>query len=158
MTWASTSPAFYLRDRIFTLGHKFPGAEGYHSAAFTFENGPPTREQVTTIGNDVWIGHGAIVRAGVTVGDGAIIGAGAVVTKNVPPYAIVAGNPAVIRRMRLPPGIIARMLHLRWWRFATWQLAHLDPSTPTEFLNGVAQMVDVEPFTPATVDLREERV
>lgn len=54
----------------------------------------------TRIGNDVWVGHGAIVMAGVNIGDGAIIAAGAVVTKDVPPCAIVGGNPAKIIKYR----------------------------------------------------------
>ena len=82
---------------------------------------------MTTIGNDVWIGHGATVVAGVTIGDGAVVAQGAVVARDVPPYAVVAGNPAVIKKFRLPPHLISPMLRCRWWRFAPWQLAHLDP-------------------------------
>lgn len=55
---------------------------------------------ITRIGNDVWIGHGAIILSGVTIGNGAIIAAGAVVTKDVPEYAVYGGNPAKMIRMR----------------------------------------------------------
>jgi len=68
-----------------------------------------------TIGNDVWIGHGAIILKGVDVGDGAIIGAGAVVTKDVDPYSIVAGVPAMVIKMRFPQKIIDQLLRIRWW-------------------------------------------
>jgi acetyltransferase-like isoleucine patch superfamily enzyme len=69
----------------------------------------------TMIGNDVWIGIGAIVLSGVLVGDGAVIGAGAVVSKSIPAYAIVAGNPAQILRYRFDSATRRRLLALRWW-------------------------------------------
>ena len=62
--------------------------------------------QQTTIGNDVYIGHGAYIRSGVTIGDGAIVGAHAVVVKDVPPYAVVAGNPATIKKFKVPLQLI----------------------------------------------------
>lgn len=69
----------------------------------------------TRIGNDVWLGYKAAIMPGVTIGDGAIIGAYAVVTKDVPPYAIVAGNPATVIRKRFSDGDIERLLQIRWW-------------------------------------------
>lgn len=67
------------------------------------------------IGNDVWIGYGAIILAGVTIGDGAIIGTGAVVTKDVPPYTIVGGVPARSIRKRFDEETIARLQSMKWW-------------------------------------------
>jgi len=67
------------------------------------------------IENDVWIGKNAIVLPGVTIHNGAIIGAGAVVTKDVPPYAIVGGVPAKIIRYRFEPHIIEALLEIKWW-------------------------------------------
>ncbi|MBL3569713.1 chloramphenicol acetyltransferase [Rhodovulum sulfidophilum] len=67
------------------------------------------------IGHDTWIGHGAIVRPEVTVGDGAVVGAGAVVTRDVAPYTIVAGVPAVPIRDRFAPAIARRLQALAWW-------------------------------------------
>lgn len=72
---------------------------------------------VTTIGNDVWIGDGAVIKKGVTVGDGAVIAAGAVVTKDVAPYSIVAGVPAKHLRSRFPEALISRLLAVRWWDY-----------------------------------------
>lgn len=155
LTWVSTSPAFYLHDRLFTLGEGFEGAGDYHSYRFTHAE-PPTRVKVTTIGNDVWIGHGALISAGVTIGDGAIVAAHAVVARDVPPYAMVAGNPAVIKKFRLPPLMISPMLRSRWWRFAPWQLQHLDVANPEKFVAGVFEMKAEDPFTPTVTDLRED--
>lgn len=67
------------------------------------------------IGNDVWIGRGATVLPGVSIGHGAVVGADAVVTRDVPPYAIVAGNPARVIRFRFSEATIPRMLEIRWW-------------------------------------------
>jgi len=69
------------------------------------------------IGNDVWIGRDAVIMDGVTIGDGAIIGIKAVVTKDIPPYAVVAGNPAVIKKYRYTEIQIKQLLQIRWW---TW--------------------------------------
>jgi phosphonate metabolism protein (transferase hexapeptide repeat family) len=73
------------------------------------------RSRVARIGHDTWIGHGAIVKPEVTVGDGAVIAAGAVVTRDVAPYAIVAGVPARVLRLRQPHGVAERLMALAWW-------------------------------------------
>ncbi|CRD61381.1 CatB-related O-acetyltransferase [Stenotrophomonas indicatrix] len=81
------------------------------------KDGHPHSKGPTVIGNDVWIGYGAMVVSGVTVGNGACIGAGAVVSKDVPPYAVVAGNPARVVRMRFDEQTIARLQQIRWWEW-----------------------------------------
>ncbi|PAX06344.1 CatB-related O-acetyltransferase [Sphingomonas lenta] len=68
----------------------------------------------TVIGNDVWISDGAAIVSGLTIGDGVMIGAGAIVTRDIPPYAIVEGTPARIIRMRFEPEIVDRLLASRW--------------------------------------------
>lgn len=73
------------------------------------------RARRTTIGHDTWIGHGAIIKPEVTIGHGAIVAAGAVVTRDVAPYMIVAGVPAVPLRERFAPAIAERLLALAWW-------------------------------------------
>ncbi|AHY60409.1 CatB-related O-acetyltransferase [Stenotrophomonas rhizophila] len=81
------------------------------------QDGHPHSKGPTRIGNDVWIGHGAMVLSGVTIGDGACIGAGAVVSKDVPPYGIAAGNPAALVRTRFSEAQIAQLLHVAWWNW-----------------------------------------
>lgn len=147
--WVSTSPAFYLGDRLYGLGNDFRDAAAYHSYKFSYQ-GPATKAKITTIGNDVWIGHGAYIGAGVTIGDGAIVAAHAVVSKDVPPFAVVAGNPATIKKYRLPMQQAAPILRSRWWRFAPWQLQHLDPSNPSAFAAAVNRMTDEPEFSPET--------
>ncbi len=67
------------------------------------------------IGNDVWIGARAMIMGGIKIGNGAVVGAGAVVTKDVPPYAIVVGIPAKIIRYRFPDEIVDKLENLQWW-------------------------------------------
>ncbi len=74
------------------------------------------------LGNDVWIGHGAIILPGVKIGNGAAVGAGAVVTKDVPPFAIVVGNPGRILRYRFAPEIIDALERIAWWDWQHEQL------------------------------------
>ncbi|MDT2966208.1 CatB-related O-acetyltransferase [Enterococcus casseliflavus] len=67
------------------------------------------------IGSDVWIGSNAVILQGVTVGTGAVIGANSVVTKDVPPYAVVVGSPAVVKRFRFDSDQIEFLLSNKWW-------------------------------------------
>lgn len=69
----------------------------------------------TVIGNDVWIGYQAVIMPGVKIGDGAIIAGRSVVSRDVPPYAVVAGNPARIVKSRFDEAVIARLLNIAWW-------------------------------------------
>ena len=69
----------------------------------------------TVIGNDVWLGYESTILPGVRIGDGAVVAAKSVVSADVPPYAIVAGNPARLVRMRFPEADVARLLRIAWW-------------------------------------------
>lgn len=70
------------------------------------------------IGSDVWIGLNAVILSGVTIGDGAVIGAGSIISGNVPPYAVVCGNPQQIIKMRFDELTINRLLEIKWWNWA----------------------------------------
>ena len=75
------------------------------------------------VGSDVWIGYEAVVLSGVTIGDGAIIGARAVVTRDVPPYAIVGGVPARLIRKRFDDKTVEMLLRLKWWDWPSEKIA-----------------------------------
>ncbi|HOY12215.1 MAG TPA: CatB-related O-acetyltransferase [Saprospiraceae bacterium] len=83
------------------------------------------------VGNDVWIGYNATIMAGVTIGDGAIIATNATVVKDVEPYAIVGGNPALEIKKRFSDEKIAQLLALQWWN---WDIDKITKNTP--FLTG----------------------
>lgn len=79
----------------------------------------------TVIGNDVWIGAKAVILSGITIGDGAVIAAGSVVTKDVPPYAVVGGIPAKLIKYRFGHSEITELLRLRWWELPFEKLGNL---------------------------------
>lgn len=90
----------------------------------------------TLIGHDVWIGNRVIIKSGVKVGTGAVIGAGSVVTKDIPDYAVVAGNPAKIIRYRFDEEIIYQLLESKWWELSEVNLRKLSVyvDDPIKFL------------------------
>lgn len=94
----------------------YPFTTLWPESAGTISGHPKTKGDVI-IGNDVWIGYGAFIISGVTIGDGAVVGAQAVVTKSVPPYAIVGGNPARIIRYRFDEEVIRKLLAIAWWNW-----------------------------------------
>jgi acetyltransferase-like isoleucine patch superfamily enzyme len=89
--------------------------------------GHPKTKGDVIIGNDVWIGLDAVIMSGVTVGDGAVIGARAVITKDVEPYAIYAGNPARLIRKRFDEPTIQQLLELEWWNCKDEEIERLIP-------------------------------
>jgi acetyltransferase-like isoleucine patch superfamily enzyme len=94
------------------------------------------------IGHDVWIGTGAIILSGVTIGHGAVVAARAVVTKDVPPYAIVGGNPAKIIRYRFDTTTISRLLASHWWNLPHARIIALVPLLQSKDIDGFMHAVD----------------
>ena len=101
INWVSTSPVFY---------------KGRDSVSKKFSEYSRVKDKKTIIGNDVWIGDRAIIKAGVTIGNGSIVGMGAVITKNVGDYEIWAGNPAKLIRKRFDEFTIFRLKKSKWWK------------------------------------------
>lgn len=97
MEWVSTYPFFTL----------FPELPQDHLLGYTKGD--------IVIGNDVWLGLNVTIMSGVTIGDGAVIAAYSVVAKDIPPYAIAAGNPGKVRKYRFAEDIRGRLLKMRWW-------------------------------------------
>lgn len=120
--WASSSPVFY---------------KGKNVLKKNFSKNEYVEFRKTVIGNDVWIGSKCLIKGGVTIGDGAIIGMGSVVTKDVPPYEIWAGNPAKCIRKRFDDETIAALLASKWWELPDDELARCGElfDDPQKFLD-----------------------
>jgi virginiamycin A acetyltransferase len=106
--------------------HPMDGFSTFPFALFGFEDGKtqhePRRRGDTVIGHDVWIGREAVIMPGVSIGNGAIIGTRAVVARDVPPYAVVTGNPGRVTRLRFDAPTIAQLQSIGWWN---WPIAHI---------------------------------
>lgn len=100
ISWVGTSPVFY---------------KGKDSIRLKLSEYERPENKITYVGHDVWIGYRACIKAGVRIGNGAVIGMGAVVTKDVPDYAIVVGNPARIVKYRFDENTIQLLNESKWW-------------------------------------------
>ena len=154
-------------DVVFEIGQNHPI---YSASTYPFRAIPPLAPGIIDnpytldnhyhiiLGNDVWVGRGAMFLSGVRVGNGAIIGAGAVVRKDVPPYAIVIGNPARIVKYRFPKKTIDQFQRIKWWNWTFEKiLEHIDEMDNGEVF---AERYDTEPpetQTDATDTLKKLR-
>lgn len=126
MDWVSTSPVFY---------------EGRDSVKKKYSEHKREEGKITIIEHDVWIGQYVLIKQGVRIGVGAVIGMGSVVTKDVDPYAIVAGNPAKLIRKRFSDEIILSLLNSHWWDFDDIKLKQLAEhiKNPDDFIANLNQ-------------------
>lgn len=99
---------------------------------------PKTKGNVI-IGNDVWVGTEAMIMSGVSIGDGAVIGARSVVTKDIAPYAIAAGNPAAIIKKRFSDDIIRSLLEIKWWE---WDDQKISNHLPLLLCDDIYKFID----------------
>lgn len=115
--WLSTNPFQYGNSSLFQQYHK--------DQEFDFLKFTANRQEVVHIGHDVWIGNRATILQGVRIGHGAIVSDGSIVTRDVPPYAIVEGIPARITGYRFTDAIIAQLLSVAWWDYQADSLMNI---------------------------------
>ena len=113
--FVSTHPAFFSARK--QSGFSFVSDNKYEEIKYNTEG------KLLTIGNDVWIGCNALILSGISIGDGAVIAAGAVVTRDVPPYAIVGGVPAKVKKYRFSDSQIAQLRKISWW---DWDIKNIE--------------------------------
>ncbi len=152
VAWGSTSPLLY-QDHTHVFNQKVEEAKDFRINAKV----PPA--EITTIGNDVHIGYGALINQGVTIGDGAVIQPMTVVSKDIPPFAIVEGNPGVIIGMRFHLNIAAAIKALAWWRFALWDLPAQKIEVPLSFSEALSRSIydGIQPYMPEKTKLVQLR-
>ena len=121
----------------------------YRSSAYGLGDDDPAffdwrRSRRCRFGHDVWIGHGAVVLPGISMGNGSVAGAGAIVTRDVPAWTIVVGNPARILRPRFPPRVSDAMERIAWW---DWDRDRLRAAIPD--FRSLSAEAFTEKYTPA---------
>ena len=110
------------------------------------------------IGHDVWIGAKATLALGITIGTGAVVATQSVVTRDVPPYAIVAGNPARIRGYRFDRDTIAALLDSEWWQYHYLDFADAPKDDPLRFLDDLRKLKEngLQKYRPETIKLPDD--
>ncbi|SHF98017.1 hypothetical protein SAMN05444339_1332 [Loktanella atrilutea] len=152
--WLSTHPFQYQRLK-YVVGSGYADREIYYEDVEKADNSTVVKPIKTIIGSDVWIGYGAYIKNGVTIGDGAVIGARSVVTKDVPPYAIVVGHPARVIKYRFDEDVCQRLIKSHWWRYSPWQLRHVNFTDISKAIEQIEKMTDdgTPDYKPGIIEL-----
>lgn len=109
-------------------------------------------ESYPTLGNDVWVGANVTLSPKISIGTGAVVAAGSMVTRDVPPYAVVGGNPARVLKYRFPAETVERLLESRWWDYEPAQVFSSDPKGINEIL-GRVETRELDLYTPRKIVL-----
>jgi virginiamycin A acetyltransferase len=145
----------YQIQSILNMVHDYKGVTTFNSPLLGYNElkTKVDRKYEIIIGNDVWIGNGSILLPGVKIGNGAVIAAGSVVTKDVPDYAIVGGNPANIIKYRFTNEVINKLQKIKWWEW--------DPNKITEYKNSfslpIEEFVDMH-YTEYIIDEAYDKI
>ena len=148
----SMSGIDYSRDVPFRIFERDQGVSFPKKA-------PGVNAKATIIGNDVWMGSGVLVRLGVTIGDGAVIAARSIIVKDVPPYAVVAGSPAIVKKYRFDDKMIERLLISKWWRYAYTDFVNCDTTDPYRFIDQFDDLIAsgrLKPYSENRIDVHSE--
>lgn len=161
--WLSSSVAFFRPEPLVSpscLAALLDRAGRAAAPDFARQGFDPRQGQPDpVIGHDVWIGENVTLALGIRIGTGAVIAAGSIVTRNVPPYAMVAGVPAEVRKYRFAPELIEALLEAAWWDYHFADLAAFDvrqPNTLLEGLRSAAALGTIQAWRPVTLTLPDD--
>jgi hypothetical protein len=149
-------------DRITTHTITYQKFASIHTEPSKFIGGTDMKpsgylqKAMPVIEDDVWIGTNAVLNRGITIGAGAVVAAHSVVTKDVPPYAVVGGNPAKVLRFRFEEPLIKEMLRVRWWRFAYPHFSDLPFKNPWQFLEMLEKRLsndEISEYNPVRINI-----
>lgn len=152
--WASTS-AFAYDDHFPMFDQAAQACD--HTRAVLRVRGP-VRPRHVDLGHDVWIGDHVQLRKGLSIGHDAVVAARSVVTKDVPPYAIVGGNPAQLIKFRFPDATIERLLASHWWDYHFADFSHAPIDNPDAFADWITDRAAtgrLSPYRPVGLRMRD---